>query len=773
MVLRLVRTAVLVSSLTSVAAVTAAQAQAPDATGLGNMGGGYTGGTAISAITVEGNQRIEDATVRSYMELKPGDTVDAARVDDAIKALYATGLFGDVRIRTEGGTMIVSVVENPVINRIAFEGNDDLSDSALEKETQLRPRVIYTRSKVQADVQRLIELYRRSGRFAAAVEPKVVQLPQNRIDLIFEIDEGPKTGIARINFVGNKIYDDGDLREVITTRETAWWRFFSSSDSYDPDRLTYDREMLRKYYLARGYADFRVVSAVAELTRDRQDFIITFTVDEGEQYTFGKIDVDSRLPDVKAEEMQPLLRTVEGDTYNADLIDKTIDDLTFQAGRLGYAFVEIRPRVRRDREQRLISLTYEIEEAPRVYVERIDIAGNTRTLDRVIRREFRLVEGDAFNTAKLERSKQRLNSLGFFEKVNVTQVEGSAPDRTIVNVEVQEKSTGELSLGAGYSTSESVVGDIAIRERNLLGRGQDLRLGLSLSSRRSQIDLSFTEPYFLDRNIAAGFDIYNINRDLQDEAQYDQKVLGFGLRAGFPLSEYTRLLLRYTIRQDTIDNVGPFASRVVREAEGTEVTSSIGYQIGYDERDSSVNPTRGYNAAFGQDFAGIGGTVTYLRAQANAGYYYPFLDDVIGSIKAEVGYIWGLGEDVRLNDRFYVGGNNMRGFERGGIGPRDITTTDSLGGNLYFVGSAEVTFPLGLPSEYGIKAAAFTDFGTLTEIDSTIATVRDSGLIRISAGVGVSWDSPFGPVRVDLGQAILKEDYDKTQFFRFNFGTRF
>lgn len=740
------------------------------------VSGGGTQAVApiVSGIRVEGNQRVEAETVISYMAIKAGDPFDPLKVDMSLKALYATGLFGDVQMRAEGNDLVVTVVENPIINRVVLEGNSKLSEDNLTKELQVKPRVIFTRAKVQSDVQRMLELYRRAGRFAATIEPKIVQLPQNRVDLIFEIKEGPSTGVERISFIGNKAFSDGDLRDEIATRESRWYRFFSSEDNYDPDRMTYDRELLRKFYLTNGYADFRVLSSVADLTPERDAFFITFTVDEGELYNFGKMEVDSRIRDLPSEELVSKLLSIEGDTYNAELIEKTIDSLTDAAGNLGYAFVDIRPVLKRNRDTHTVDIIYQINEAPRVYVERINITGNVRTLDSVIRREFRLAEGDAFNTAKKERSRQRLQALGFFERVDITQVQGSAPDRTVMNVDVGERSTGELQLGAGFSSSEGAVGEISIRERNLLGRGQDIRLSASLSQKRTQFDFGFTEPYFMGRNVAAGIDVFNIDRDYQDEAQYDLRRLGFALRAAFDLSEYTRMSTRYTLRQDEITNVGTLASRAVKEAEGESLTSMVGYVLAYDRRDRPQRPTDGYYLFFGQDFAGLGGDVTYIRSTLGANYYYPITPSVVFSATGEAGYIHGLGQDIRLNDRFDVGGQNLRGFADAGIGPRDGDTDDALGGNAYAIGSLEVSFPLGLPEEYGIRASVFTDFGTLYEVDApTVTNLLDDGSLRASAGFGISWDSPFGPIRVDFAQALLKEDYDETQVFRFSFGTKF
>jgi outer membrane protein insertion porin family len=725
-------------------------------------------------VQVEGNQRIEADTIRSYMQLDASNPYEAAAVDRSLKALFATGLFADVTIRRQGDRIVVAVVENPIINRVAFEGNKRVSDKNLEQEVQLRARVVYTRARVQADVQRVIQVYRRGGRFSATVEPKVIQLAQNRVDLIFEIDEGPVTGIRRINFIGNKKFDDERLRRAIATKESRWYRFFSSDDTYDPDRLTLDRELLRKFYLGRGHADFRVVSAVAELTPDQADFFVTFTVEEGELYKFGKVEIASELKNLDPARLRLQLKTLENEVYNAELIDKTIEDLTFEVGRLGYAFVDIKPRVRRDREARTIAITYEINEGPRVYVERIDITGNVRTLDSVIRREFRLAEGDAFNTAKLRRSRQRIRALGFFDKVEVTQARGSTPDRTVVNVDVQERSTGELSFGAGFSSTETIIGDIGLRERNLLGRGQDLRLDLSASPRRQQIDLSFTEPYLLGQNLAGGIDLFQRRRDLQDRSGYNEIARGASLRTGFPLTEEIGFSIRYFVRQDRILDVNALASRFVQAAAGGSITSGVGYAFGYDTRDDRFEPTSGMVARFGQDIAGLGGSLHYIRSNVSYSYFYPLGEEWVASFAMQGGHITGvLGDNVNINNRFFVGGDNFRGFRLGGIGPRDIQTADALGANVYGVGTVELKFPLGLPQELGLFGRTFTDFGTATSLDEVGGGIFDSKSLRVSLGVGISWRSPFGPIRVDLSRPVLKESLDEPETFRFSFGTRF
>ena len=752
-------------------------------------------GGVIATVRIEGIQRIEADTVRSYLLLHAGDAWDADRVDRSLKALFATGLFADVKLVREGDTLVVRVVENPIINRIAFEGNSKIADKDLNTEIQLRPRVVYTRTRVQNDVRRILELYRRQGRFAATVEPKVIQLSENRIDLVFEINEGTSTGVRSINFVGNRQFGDGTLRGVVETKESRWYRFLSTSDTYDPDRLTYDRELLRKFYLAEGYADFRVASAVAELTPDRDGFIITFSIEEGERYHFGKIDVDIKLKDLPREAVLPLLTVQTSDWYNADMVERSIAVLTDALGNRGYAFVEVKPEITRNRDERTLDVVFHVQEGPQVYVERIDIHGNVRTLDKVIRREFRLVEGDAFNSQRMTRSKERIKNLGFFKKVEVANSPGSAPDRTVVAVEVEEQSTGELSLGFGFSTSDGPLADISIRERNFLGRGQDIRIGTVVSLRSQQVDLSFTEPYFLDKNIAAGIDLFGIKTSPTTNffsgitPAYEQESFGGALRAGYQISESLRQTWKYTARSDDITNVASNASLFIRLQEGTHTTSAIGQVLLYDKRDNRIDPTDGYYASFGNDFAGVGFGVQYLRNKVNAGYYYSLWPEWVLSFTAEAGHIFGWGGDqVLLQDRFFVGGDNLRGFAPAGIGPRDTISGDSLGGNKYYVGSVALGVPLGLPKELGISGRVFTDFGSLWSNDqkNLVLTpaqwaanggvqpnIVDSSAIRASAGVGVSWKSPVGPIRLDLAVPLKRESFDRTQIFHVSFGTRF
>ncbi|MDA0366948.1 MAG: outer membrane protein assembly factor BamA [Proteobacteria bacterium] len=728
----------------------------------------------VDRIEVGGNQRVEDATVQSYIPIAPGTFVTDADIDRALKALFATGLFSDVRIRREGVNLIVDVVENPVINRLAFEGNKKIRSDVLETEVQLRPRIVFTRARVQNDVQRILQVYRRSGRFAATVEPKVIQLEQNRVDLVFEINEGPVTSIQRINFIGNQVFSDRKLRSVVATRETRFYRFLTVNDTYDPDRITFDRELLRRFYLSEGYADFRVISVNADLAPDREGFYVTIAMEEGERFRVGEVAVESTVRDLTSEPLAGVVDIQSGDVYDADKIEVAVEDLSFSVGQLGYAFVDIRPRLNIDRETNLIDISFEMNEGPRVYVERVNITGNVRTLDKVVRRQFRLAEGDAFDTAKLRASRRNVRSLGFFRDVRVTQEPGSTPDRSVINVDVQEQSTGELSFGLGFSTTDGPLGDISIRERNLLGKGQDLRAGFSLSGRTQEVDLSFTEPAFLGRNIAAGFDVFRQTTDLQSESSYDSKELGFALRAGYPLTEKLRQRFTYTLREDTIENVAADVSAFIALQAGADVTSSVAHALVYDQRDDAIEPTEGYRVTVEQTLAGFGGTKRYFKNTVNYETFYPIRDDIVGSLGINQGFIVGIGKDVGIGDRFFLGGNNFRGFGPAGVGPRDKASGDALGGNVFYVGTAEVRFPIGLPPELGVSGVAFTQAGSLAKIDDpTTSPLFDVGSMRLSSGIGFAWKSPFGPFRIDYAKALRKETLDRTQNVFFSFGTRF
>ncbi len=733
-------------------------------------------GGIIEEVRVEGTQRIEPETVRSYLRLNPGDPFDLFRLDESLKSIFSTGLFADVTLRREGNALIVAVVENPIVNRIAFEGNQRIDDETLSGEIDLQPRVVFTRTKVQNDVKKIVDLYRRSGRFGATVDPKIIELPQNRVDLAFEINEGPKTEVIAINFVGNRAFSDSTLRDEITTTETAFWRILSSTDTYDPDRLTFDRELLRRFYLNEGFADIRVVSAIAELTPDRSGFIITFTVEEGERYSVGTIGITTSLKNLDPESLRDDLAIEEGDWYDASLVEQSIENLTERLSNLGFAFVDVNPRLQRDRETKVVDINFEIREGPKVYVERIDIQGNLRTLDKVIRREFLLIEGDAFNSARLRRSRQRIQNLGFFSKVDVSNEPGSRPDSTVITVEVEEQSTGDLSFGAGFSTTAGPIGNIGLRERNLLGGGQDLRLSFAVSADTTRLNLSFTEPYFLDRNLAAGFDIFRLTSE-QSESSFEEERIGASLRGGFDIVEDLRQVIRYSLAREELKDADDGASLLVIDDLDTYIVSSINQELTYDKRDSRFDPREGYAANVTNEFVGLGGDLRFLKNTIGGSFYFPLFGDVTWATRAEGGIILPLGEDTRVSDRFFIGPDNLRGFEFAGVGPRDADSSgdDALGGKKFYAGTAELSFPLGLPEEFQIRGRVFADIGASWDVDGDTSKIdlQDSSSPRVSVGGGFSWNSPFGPIQVDLGFAVIKEEFDETEVLNFSFGTRF
>lgn len=733
--------------------------------------------TTVQSITVVGNQRLEAQTILSYLRLRVGQPYDRATLDQALKDLAATELFKDFQITDNAGALQIQVTENPVINRVILEGNKRLKEDKIRPEIKLAPRQIFTRSKVRADVARIIELYKRQGRFAATVEPKMVSLDQNRVDVVFEINEGPKSKVRQINIIGNEKFSDGDLKDEMATKESGLLTILSSNTSYDPDRLAYDQQKLRLFYLQNGYADFRVISAVAELTSNKQDFIITYVVEEGERYKFGDVDVKSELRDFQPEMLKKLLPMKKDDWYDAKLVEDTVESLSETAGLFGYAFADINPEFRRDPETRTMQITFNVGESPRTYVERIDVNGNTLTHDKVVRREFRLNEGDAFNSFGIKRTENRLNSLGYFqENLEIERKEGSAPDRIVLETNVEEKPTGELSLSAGFSSIENFLLQASIRQRNFRGLGQQLQASVNYSSYSKSIELGFTEPYLFDRNISVGGSIYRrdlnsfnfINNDRR--TTFEQVTTGFQLNAGVPLTEFMSFFARYSLNYDdvTLDRglyyfggeCDPFvAGRYLCDAIGKRTTSLVGYTLAYDDRDNRLRPTRGQSLSLSQDFAGLGGSVKYVRTRANASKHFNLGSRFILNLSAEGGYIYPFGgrptptsDKVRLTDRFFLGEPQMRGFDIRGVGPRVIRygvdntdpanpkvitdgsdrgqIDDALGGRAYYQGRLELDIPLGTGAkELGLRPSIFLDVGSVFSVRrptlTTLANFRD------------------------------------------------
>ncbi|NIJ37566.1 outer membrane protein insertion porin family [Sphingopyxis panaciterrae] len=827
----------------------------------------------IVSIAVVGNQRLEAQTILSYLRLRVGQAYDRGALDQALKDLAATELFKDYQITDDKGALTIEVTENPVINRVMLEGNKRLKEDKIRPEIKLAPRQIFTRSKVRADVARIIELYKRQGRFAATVEPKMVSLDQNRVDVVFEINEGPKSKVRRINIIGNEKFRDKQLLSEMATKESRFMTMLSSNTSYDPDRLAYDQQKLRLFYLTNGYADFRVISAVAELTSNKQDFIITYVVEEGERYKFSDVDVKSEIRDFQPETLKRLLPMKTGAWYDAKQVEDTVESLSETAGLFGYAFADISPEFRRDPETRTMGITFNVAESPRTYVERIDVNGNTLTHDKVVRREFRLNEGDAFNSFGIKRTENRINSLGYFqENLEIERKEGSAPGRIVLETNVEEKPTGELSLSAGYSSVENMLLQGSIRQRNFRGLGQTLQASVSYSSYSKSVELGFTEPYLFDRNISIGGSIYRRDLDSyniidnEEQTTFQQTTTGAQINVGVPLTEFMSFFGRYTLNFDDVtldeslyyfgDACDPLvAGRYLCDAIGKRTSSILGFTLAYDDRDNRLRPTRGQSLSLSGDFAGLGGSAKYVRTRLQGSKHFNLGSRFILNASAEGGYIHPLeGNDVLLTDRFFLGEPQMRGFDIRGIGPRvirystvdltnpgspvlDTSTSsqvdDALGGGAYYQGRLELDLPLGTGAkELGLRPSIFLDvgavFGLRTPALTTLTDFRDptDGLTkylcrnattgtqqfatqtigsdgtpsgsysacptgfsslapfeeryygnswkpRVALGVGVNWNSPFGPFRIDFAYALRKEEGDDTKRFSFNVGTQF
>ncbi len=740
----------------------------------------------VASVKIVGNQRIEEGTIRSYMLIQPGDPFDPDRIDRSLKTLFATGLFQDVTINREGNGLVVKVVENPIVNRIAFEGNKKLTDENLRGVLQLRARAVFTPQLAQADRLRLIDLYAKRGRYAATVEPKIIRLDQNRVDVVFEVNEGETTLVSRIAIIGNHAFSEDRLREIINSREQAFYRILSTSDQYDPEKINFDKELLRRFYLKNGYADVDIKDAVAELSPDRRAFFVTFTIVEGERYKVGSVKVDSKLRNLPGADLLPVVEIGTGDTYDGDAVEKTTTALQDAVQNRGYAFVDVKPQIARNKDKKTVDLVFEVTEGPRVYIERIDINGNTRTKDKVIRREFRLAEGDAFNAATVRRSRQRLQDLGYFNGVQVQPSQGSASDKAIITTTVDEKATGELTLGGGYSTDAGALVNVGLRERNLVGTGIDAGINGVLAQKRSQVDLSITDPYFLDRNLVAGFDLFHVQNNNQDISAYNERRTGGALRIGYEFNEHLRQAWTYTLVDRNIYDVQSGASIYVTNQAGGSLLSQIGQTLSLDYRDTRTDPHDGFIIRLGTDFAGIGGTARYFRTKIDGTYFVP-LERFTGdadwniAISAGGGYLAQLGRQEKIIDRFFLGGDNLRGFQSGGAGPHAIgaNTKDSIGGRLIYTQSTELRFPLPISADLGLSGRAFVDVGSLSQVTKitdptgTITSVTDDSTPRVGAGVGVSWKTPFGLINIDVAEAVVKRKSDQTQVFRFGFGTRF
>lgn len=746
------------------------------------LGGGLLGmGTAqaavVSSISVQGNQRVEASTVRNYLTIKPGASFGPADIDESIKALFATGLFSDVSINQRGGTLVVSVVENKVVNSVIFKGNKKIKSNILVALVDTKARGVLSDGQLQSDTQRLRDYYDRSGRSNATIDAQVTDLPNNRVDVVFVINEGGRTGVATIDFVGNSAFSDTRLRSVIQTRKTNWLSWLTRKDVYDPARIEADEDLLRRFYMRSGYADFQVLSSDVNFDEEASKYHVTFTVEEGTRYRFGEIGIDSSIPGVDVNSLYRLVKFRKGKVFNANLVEQTIEELTIELSRHGYAFAQVRPRGDRNYEDSTISITFLIDEGPRVYVERIDIYGNTKTRDYVIRREFDLAEGDAYNRVLVDRAERRLRNLQFFKTVSITTEPGSAPDRVIINVTVTEDSTGSFSIGGGYSTSNGFIAEISLNEKNFLGRGQNLRLSYGIGEDEDSYSVSFTDPYFLGYHMSAGVDAFARQTDRTDERPYESDVYGGGLRLGLPITEDLDLTFNYKIQNEDISD-----TRAPNYFEdGSTLTSSLGYSLVYSTIDNPLDPRDGVYVKFAQDFAGVGGDTSFVRSTGDARYYKPigYGTDIVGMLRLQGGNITGIGEDVRAQDNFFKGGETIRGFDTRGYGPRVLSSGYpdeedlAVGGKNFIAATAEVQFPMPmLPPDLGLRGAVFADAGILTGTDLS-GDIGDSDSIRSSVGASLLWASPFGLLRADFAHVLTKEDYDETQVFRFSAGTQF
>lgn len=742
----------------------------------------------INKIIINGNERTEDDTILSYIDIKKGGTFNQQKSDESLRSLYATGLFSSVDINYKSGTVTINVTENPIINKIVFEGNDALKSDLLQAELSLKPKMIFSKAKVQADTSRLVQIYNKTGRFAAVVNPQIIELPQNRINLVYEIKEGKKAKIGKIIFIGNKHFSSNELSSVIMSKESKFYNFFARTDYYDPDLVENDKFLLTRYYNSQGYAAFKVVSATAELVQAKNEFYLTFSVEEGDQYDFGAIDLKSSIPQVDIESLRKAILTTQGETYNLLLVEKTNEAMLKILANQGYPFVNIDPVYDINIEQKTIGIRYEIGAARKVYIGRINIKGNLKTHDSVIRREFRLSEGDPYNEFLLDRSEQRLTNLDFFEKVTVKPQKTNKDDIVDVDVDVQEKSTASLKFSVGYSTTDGIFGLIGLTERNFVGKGQQVSATIQKSATTYGLTLGFVEPYFMEQNLSAGVEVFttstrgrkrNIGSSTSPNS-YDSASRGVSFNFGYDMLEYLYHNFGYTAEQNTISKVASNAPYYIKQQSGRQIASILRQGFTYDRTDNNIVPKRGYILKLSQNLAGLGGDSRYISNDISAAYYYPIIKDKVTLKLAGItGMINDLGKTLKITENYNLGDATFRGFEAAGVGPRDKATLDSLGGAKYYKGTTELSFPLGLPEEFDVSGSVFSDFGSLWNLDLaknseyTKANYYDSKSLRTSVGFGVLWVTKMGPLRLDIAKAVKRQKYDETQNVHISFQTNF
>jgi len=747
-----------------------------------------TGGT-VQAINVTGNERIETGTIQSYMVIQPGDAFDPDRINDSLKTLYATGLFKTVNITRDGNNLDVAVVENPTVDQVFFQGNKVITDKDAGDAVSLKPRSVYTTAAAEADRRALLDLYAKKGYFNAKVTPNIIELPDNRVNVVFQCTDGNETLISRITFLGNAHFSQSTLREIVSSREYAWFRFLSSSDHYDSDRIEYDEYLLRQFYLHKGYADFQVNSANAELAPDRKSFYLTFDISEGPRYRVGSLKIVSGIRTLSDQQLRGLVPLAAGDWFDGTALEEGITAISNRAQNLGYAFAQVNPNVQTDPATKTIAITLNIEDGPRVYIQRIDISGNTRTEDKVIRRELTVAEGDGYNQSKIDQSTTNLKNLGFFKDEKLTTAPGSTPQQVILNTKVTEQATGQFSLGGGYSSDLGALVNAGLSQNNFLGTGVNASINALLAQRGTQINIGVTDPYFLDRNLIAGFDLFRTVTDSYTAAastfDYSESDIGGDVRLGYRFNDHVRQSYTYTLSERDVYDVPTGSSLYVIDEEGVSTLSQISQTLTFDYVDDDLSPTSGLNVDLTTDFAGAGGTAKYVRLSPDVSYYIP-LEHIFGS-KAWVLKFGATGGDLipvfgyqdRIVDRFFLGGDNLRGFADGGVGPHDVGTGDSLGGRIMWTQSTELHFPLPVSPDLGVSGFAFVDVGSLyeaREISSTAGVpqpIYDSSAPRVGTGIGVSWNTPFGLINLSLAEPIVKQKDDQIQQFRISFGTRF
>ncbi len=723
-------------------------------------------------IIVQGNNRLDSSVIirDSLIDEKNTKPKD---LSVAIKNLYKTGYYENVNIYINENIIFINVEENPIIDQISIEGNTEISDEIILTELESKTRSVYSTDIIKNDVRKIQAIYKRSGYFSTFVEPKYIKLDQNRVNLVFEVYEGKEATIKKINFINNKVFSDSTLRDVVSSTEYRWYEFWGSNDRFDRDRVNYDKDLLKEYYYKNGYIDFNIISANSSLVKNKKDFIVNFSLSEGKRYKTNSVKVSSAIRKLSDEKLTSLLEIEAGDWYSTDKIDNTIKNINEKTSELGYAFVEVIPRISKLKNNK-VNIIFNIDQGSKIYVDRINIKGNIKTEDKVIRREIELVEGDPFNSLKLRQSEKNIKSSGLFENVELKVDELSGTNKSIVDLEVTERSTGEFSVGAGFSSLDGALGNIGIKESNVFGQAKELALQLGLSTRRSSIDLSYTDPYFLDTDFAAGIDIFNIRRNNKSYSGYKHNIIGFKLRGGYELYDDFRHISSYTLKRDKIHDIDNSTSIFIREQQGKRTNSIIGQAFQYDKLNDRLNPTDGYRIRLDLDYYGIIGDSEHFSSELKLANFYRISDGggvFLGSF-LEGGYIASI-KDVKINDRFFLNGDKLRGFKNLGVGPRDISTGDALGGEIYYVARNELNFPLGLPDELGVSGLAFIDVGSLYNTSSSGSLVEDDNFLRASAGLGITWVSPFGPVKFFLSKAILKENYDKKEIFRFSFGTTY